>query len=187
MPNIKIILGLVGLISAGKGTVAEHLEKKYEANVYKFSTMLRDILDRLYLDITRHSMQTLSTILRQNFSEDLMAKVITKDVKKDTNEIVVVDGIRRLADIKYLKKLPEFKLARVVVDPKIRYERLILRAENTGDTKKSFKEFLADDKKEAEIEIPKVMKTAEIELNNNSNFNELYKQIDKIIDNSYGK
>ena len=105
MKNEKIVIGLVGKMSSGKGTVAEYLEKNYGAVTYRFSTILRDILNRVGQDITRHNMQTLSTVMRENFGEDLLAKVIAEDARKDNHQIVIVDGVRRMADIKYLSPL----------------------------------------------------------------------------------
>lgn len=181
MSNKKKIIGLVGKISSGKGTVAEYLEKNNNAVTYRFSTILRDVLKRLHKEITRENMQKLSTILRQNFGEDLLAKVIAEDVKKDERDLIVVDGIRRLADIKYLSELPHFKLVKITAAPEVRYKRLIQRTENQGDTQKTYEEFLADEKKEADAEIPAVMEKADLELNNNEDFNNLYKQIEKLI------
>lgn len=181
MENKKIIIGLVGQIAAGKGTVAEYLENKYNARTYRFSTILRDVLNRLHCEITRSTLQSVSTALRSVLGEDLLAKVITEDVKQDSNDIIVVDGIRRMADIKYLKDLENFILIKIIADPKIRYERLIQRTENSGDTQKTYEEFLADQLKEADAEIPAVMQTAQEELNNDGNFEELYQQIEKLI------
>ena len=179
----KIIIGLVGQISSGKGAVAKYLEKDYKAAVFRFSTMLRDILNRLYIEISRENMCILSKILRKNFSEDIMAKVIIKDIIKSKKRLVVVDGIRRIADIKHLKSMENFKLIKITVDPKIRYERLVLRNENIGDNKKTFKEFLADQKKEAESEVLSVMNQADIEITNNGSWEEFNKRIKKMIKN----
>ncbi|MBU4217000.1 AAA family ATPase [Candidatus Parcubacteria bacterium] len=177
----KIIIGLVGQIASGKGTVAEYLEKNHQATTFRFSTILRDVLNRLHVDISRENLQDLSTILRQKFGEDLLAKVMAGDVEKTDNKIVVVDGIRRMADIKYLKELENFKLLSVVADPKVRYQRLIERSENSGDSQKTYEDFLADQMKEADAEIPEVMKNADVEINNDIDFENLYQQIDKLL------
>ena len=177
----KIIIGLVSQIAGGKGTSAQYLKKECGASIYRFSTMLRDVLKRLYLETDRHNMQTISTVLRGNFGEDIMAKVIATDVEKDNNSVIAVDGIRRMADIKYLREIPGFKLISIEVDAKIRYKRLVDRNENNGDSKKSFEEFLADEKGEADAEIPKVMEKADAIIDNSDNLEKLYKQIDKLI------
>ncbi|MDD5071755.1 MAG: AAA family ATPase [Patescibacteria group bacterium] len=177
----KIIIGLVGQIACGKGTVAEYLTKKYGAVSYRFSTPLRDVLDRLHLEITRENMQNISKALRQEFGDDLLAKVIAGDVKDETNNLMVIDGIRRLSDIRYLKNLPEFKLVKVETDSKIRYERLTARTENTDDTKKTYEQFLADEKQETELTIPEVMNQAQLTLTNNSTLEDLQQQVDNLI------
>lgn len=180
----KIIIGLIGELGAGKGTAAAYLKEKYGASVYRFSTMLRDVLERLYLGNSRANMQNLSTILREEFGEDLMAKVIAEDVKNDSNKIIAVDGVRRFADIVYLKKIDGFVLAKIIAEPKTRYERLIKRKENAGESAKTFEEFLADHKKEADAEIPGVMKRADVTIDNNGSLEKFYKQIDSIIENN---
>ncbi len=177
----KKIFGLTGKIAAGKGTVAAYLQKNYGASVYRFSTPLRDALDRFYLDQTRENMQTISRILRENFGQDLLANVIAADVKKDKNKIIVVDGIRRFADIKALKNIPGFYLVYIKADPRLRYERLKKRKENKGDTQKSFAQFLKEDQAESEQEIEKVGAAAQIVLDNNKTFAYLYKQVKNLI------
>lgn len=181
MANKKIVIGLVGRLACGKGTVAEYLKEKYEANVYRYSTILRDVLSRLYLEINRVNMQDLSTALREKFGEDLLAKVITEDVKKDPNKLIVVDGVRRMNDIKYLINEKGFFLTKVTAKPETRYKRITSRGENVDDTQKTYAEFLADETKEADAGIPTVMAKARREINNDGNLDDLYKQTDNLI------
>lgn len=177
----KIIIGLVGEIASGKDVTKKYLELNYGANCHRFSTILRDILNRLYLPIERVNMQEMSTLLRQKFGEDLLAKIITEDVKNDAREIVVVDGIRRAADMVYLRQLPGFNLISITVEPQLRYERLVKRKENADDATKTYEQFLADGQRETELEIPQVMASADYTLNNNGSLKDLYVQIEKIM------
>ncbi|MEK7107890.1 MAG: hypothetical protein AAB814_01845 [Patescibacteria group bacterium] len=177
----KIILGLVGPIASGKDASKKYLEKKYGACGCRFSSILRDVLTRVSLPHSRENLQGLSTILRQRFGEDVLAKVITNDVVKMGSDIVVVDGIRRMADITYLRKLPNFVLTAIDATPEIRHERLVKRGENVGDAKKTFKQFLKDHQYETELAIPMLMKKAKYKLNNNGSLADLYKQIDRLI------
>lgn len=177
----KIIIGLVGEMASGKGTVAKYLEDEYQATSHKFSTSLRDILSRLYVDISRENMQALSPALRALFGQDILARVISKDVQNDNNKVIIIDGIRRFADIEYLKELPEFKLVYITADIGKRYERIIKRGENTDELNKTFEQFRKDHEAETELEIPKVGATAHIKIDNNGSLEELYKQIDNII------
>ncbi|MEA3464059.1 MAG: AAA family ATPase [Patescibacteria group bacterium] len=178
---MKIILGLVGEIASGKGTTVEYLEKKYNAASFRFSDPLRGALKQLYLDVNRKNMQVLSLILRQTFGQNLFAKIISQDAKNNKKKVIVVDGIRRPADIEYLKQLPEFKLVYITIDIKIRYQRLIKRTENSDDKNKTFDQFVKDHTAETELEIPKIGQTADYKINNSGSKKKLFEQIDKIV------
>lgn len=177
----KIIFGFSGLLSSGKGTAAKYLEEKYRASTYRFSTMLRDILNRIYVEQTRDNLIKLSEILRSAFGEDTLAKTIAKDAENDSNPIIVVEGIRRLADISYLQKLPNFILVEIFANPQIRYERLVKRGENADDNTKTYEQFLADHQRSTELSILDVIKEAKEKLNNNGDLESMQQQIDALI------
>jgi len=181
MAEDKIILGFTGLPASGKGTAAKYFVEKYEAKSFRFSTIMRDLLDRLYMPHSRENMSHISTVLRQNFSEDIFAKVMAEDVKQAEVELVVIDGARRLADIEHLRKIPGFKLVSIEVEMKTRYERLIKRGENPDDNSKTWEAFQADHELETEQTIPELMSQADAVIDNNGTLEDLYKQLDKLI------
>lgn len=178
----KIILGLAGEMASGKGTVAKYIMEKYPCNEHRFSTSLRDILDRLYLEQSREHMSHLSTALRKTFGEDLLAKVIFNDVQKDEKDIVVIDGVRRTDDIVHLRTLPHFKFVYIETDMRVRYDRIIRRAENSDDGRKTFEQFQNDHKLETEVQILGLKNIADFVVDNNGSIEDLYAQIDKIIE-----
>jgi dephospho-CoA kinase len=110
-----------------------------------------------------------------------LARVIAADVKNDEREIVLVEGIRRLADIAELLNFPNFYLVSMDADQKIRYDRLIKRNENIGDSEKTFKQFESDGQQEAELQIPAVMAQAKYHLDNKGPLEELYRQLDNLM------
>jgi dephospho-CoA kinase len=177
----KLILGLAGEIASGKGTISQYIENEYKGSSHRFSNMLRDILDRLYLPQSREDMQKLSTIMRENFGEDIMAKVMMEDVKKDEHEVIVVDGVRRLEDIKYLRELPGFNLVYIETDMERCYDRIIKRNENTDDHSKTFEEFQKEREQESESQIKDLRNYANFVVNNDGEFRDLYKQIDEML------
>ncbi|MBN1779062.1 MAG: AAA family ATPase [Candidatus Buchananbacteria bacterium] len=177
----KIIFGLVGQIASGKDTVADYLEKKYQAKRISFSGMLRDILNRLFLPINRKNLVATSEIIRKQFGQDLMAKVIAEEVKKSDAKIICLPNIRRNQDIKYLSKIPGFILVHITAEPKIRYQRLINRRENIDDKNKTWAQFIRDSKLPTEVTIKQVAKKAKYTIDNNGSLNELHEQVEKIL------
>lgn len=181
MSQPKIIFGFTGLPVSGKGTTAAYLKSKYGASVFGFSKMLRDLLDRLYIPQTRDNLIKISEVLRATFGEDIMAKTMANDVAKDMAEIVVVEGIRRLADVEALLPMPNFVLVEIFADPKTRYSRITKREENIDDKQKTYAEFLADHKRSTELSILEVIKLAKEKIDNNGIEADLQRQLEELV------
>lgn len=177
----KLIIGITGLIASGKGTTAKYITQQYGASSHRFSTMLRDTLDRYYLPHTRENMVIVSEIMREYFGQDILAKVLAEDAKNDRNDIIVIEGIRRMADIDHLQKLPNFILTRIIAEPEVRYARLIKRGENADDAQKTYEQFIRDHELPTEITVPDIMNHATEILDNNLDLKELEMQIDSLI------
>jgi dephospho-CoA kinase len=177
----KIVIGLAGEIASGKGTIAKYIAEKYEGNTHRFSTMLRDVAARMYLEESRENLQKISTTFRQNFSEDILSKVIFHDADNDESPVVCVDGVRRFSDIVYLKQMPHFKLIYVETDMEKRFERIKGRGENIDDAGKTLEQFKRDQEQEAESQIQVLKSGADFVIDNNGTLESLYIQIDSII------
>ncbi len=147
----KVVLGFVGELSSGKGTSVSYLKEKYGASTYSFSTMLRDILDRIYVEQTRDNLIDLSVFLRRH------------------------------ADIEYLKKLPNFVLVEISADQETRFDRLKKRNQNVDDQSKTWEQFLADAEKPTEISIREVAKAATKHVDNNGTIEQLKIQLDNLV------
>ena len=181
MKNSRIIIGTVGEIASGKGSITKYLVQKYNASEYRFSDILKDILQRVHLDVVRENFASLSLGLRKYYGQDILAYALVQDIKNDDNKIIVVDGIRRIQDLKYLKEMQEFALVYVDADIKVRYERLIGRNEKQDDKIKTFEEYKNDHRLETETSIKELRNIADVTIDNNGTLEELNKQIDKII------
>src|SRR3989344_3055415 len=181
MPTSKIILGFVGDLASGKGAICKYLKEKHGVDSYRFSTMLRDIVGRIYVEESRENLQDLSTFLRSRYGQDIMSKVIAKDVQNDPNQIVAVEGIRRPTDITYLQELPGFNLIYITADPKLRWQRMVLRQENADDAGKTFEQFLKDEQAEADMLIKDLGKQAKYTLLNNGGVEEFHANMEEML------
>ena len=107
---------------------------------------------------------------------------MASDLKSASHNLIVIDGIRRMADIIYLREVLGFKLIKIVANEKLRYERVVKRNENPGDGEKTFDQFLKEEKAETEAEIPEVMSHADYEIVNEGSFVDLEETIDNIME-----
>jgi dephospho-CoA kinase len=179
----KLIVGLVGKIASGKGTVASYLQEKYNAKTYKYSDVLRDILDLLFLPKSRENIINLSTTIRSHFGDEIIGNALYNKLKSDETEIIIIDGIRRLTDLTHFKNLKNFKILAIETGAKNRFERLKNRKENIGDENKTWEEFMHDEHSEAENKMQEVIDIASFKINNDDlSVEELYKKIDNILE-----
>lgn len=177
----KIIFGFTGPMGSGKDTAANYLETKYNGKNYSYSTMLADVLKRYYLEINRDNLIKISEAMRATFGEDIMAKTMAHDLESDSHHIVSTSNVRRMGDIEHLSKLPGFVLIAIDADSKIRYERILKRAQRSDELNKTYEQFLADQQRSTEISILETMKHATEKIDNNGTLEELYSQVDALV------
>lgn len=177
----KIIIGVAGEVASGKDTVGQYIAEKYQAQALRFSQVLRDILDRMHLEQSQENMGKLSMHLRKAFGEDILSKGLIAEAEKSDSELIVVDGVRRFPDIIQMQASERFYFIYVEASPEKRYERLIMRHNNSDDTGKTLAQFEKDALQESESQIRDLKGHADFVINNDGTLEELQKQVDDII------
>lgn len=184
----KRIFGFAGPIASGKGLATTYLEEKHGAARFRFSTILRDLLDRLHLEHSRTTIPAMSAAVRGAFGEDILARVMAQDIENSDEQLIILDGIRREQDMENLRKDPNFTFVYIDADEKVRYERIAQRGENADDASKTFEEFQREAREiETEITIPPLQKFADIVIDNSGTKEDLEKQLDDLVKNYAGK
>ena len=177
----KLIIGLVGQQGCGKGTASKILQEKYGAELFRFSAILNDILGRLSLPQDRNHFIKLSEALRAAFGEDVLAYAIERDAVNSKADVIVIDGIRRPEDIVALEPLPQFKLIEIAAKPEIRFERMKERGEKSGESQRTYEDFLAEEQRSTEVTIPLVAKRAWKILDNDGTLTELEERLEAVM------
>jgi len=176
---VKLILGLVADISAGKDTVARYLAEKHNFEKHTLSDVIRAEARAKKLKPTRDNLYKLVREIRKKGGKHALVNRIIKKFKKDK---IVIAGIREPEEIDYLKEqFPgKVKILHLTASPKIRFQRIKTR-KRTGDPT-TFKEFLEQEKKEwKEFNFKALFKMADYKIINDGTLEELYKDIDKVI------
>ena len=181
---MKIYLGIIGKSFAGKETVYGIIKKLAKSHglktsIHHFSDPLNEILDILNLPRIgpegRPNQQKLSTILRQNFSENVLGDVIMARAQADSADIVCLDGVRRPQDVVKLQGLPNFHL--VFVDTPLE-KRFEFGQKRTDRPVQTWEKFIAEQKAEAESKIDEIAWQADIRLDNSGSKAHLKKQVE---------
>ena len=139
----SIIIGLTGPMGAGHGMVAEYLKRRgffYSST----SERVREECRQRGAEITRDSLQDVADELRRQFGPEILAKKTWKIVKKYS--LAVIDSIRGVTEVDFLKNKPNFYLIGITAPRKVRYQRVVSRHRELDPI--TWRDFLAADKKD---------------------------------------
>ena len=177
---MKRVIGLVGGIGAGKGVITDYLVEEYHASSYRFSDVLKSILEALVLEDTRENLQALGVALRNAFGDNVLVGAIRKSIEEDNCRIVVVDGVRYPAEAEMVKSFFGGILVYVDAPPEVRHKRCLLRG-TRGEHGISFEEFMENDCKKTEKNIRELGANADFVLQNDGTIEELHEKVDGIV------
>jgi len=177
---MKLVIGLIGRIGSGKGFVGDYLCENYDAKRHTISEILSDILKRLHLPVKREYLQKLGASLRSGLGHGVIVNALKGDIKKDKSQIIIIDGIRYMNEVEMLRGFENNLLLGVDANPKLRYERCVLRGEK-DEGKITLSEFLENENRETEKYINDVMKESDYTLNNDGTKEELIEKIEDIL------
>jgi len=169
----------MGEIASGKSIVARHLIEKREASYYRFSDVLRDILERLHLPNTRENLQSLGVALREPFGKDILANALKGDIGGDPADIIILDGIRYADEFDMIKDMGG-RIIYVTAPAQTRFERVLKRG-TRGEDSITLEEFLGNEAKPTEIGIKELGDDADHIIENTGTMEELLARVDEIL------
>lgn len=174
------IIGITGTLGAGKGTVVEYLVEKLGYKHYSVRSFLIQEIEKRKLPVNRDSMTEVANELRAVHSPAYIIEELYKEAKK-SGANSIIESIRTPGEIFFLKEQGNFILLAIDADPKLRYERVVLRGSETD--KISFETFLSNERREYVTKDPnkqnlsKCIELADYVLQNDGSIDDLNSQI----------
>lgn len=178
-----MIIGVIGTLGAGKGTVASYIARKTGFRHISFSKIIRYEAKKMGYKLDRTSLQKAGNVLAEK--NGYLAEKALERMEKYNSENAVMEGIRIVPDIKKLKKAGKFVLIAVDAQLEKRYGR-IRKRQLIQDRDVSFEEFKKEDRKELRGDWPgqkmgECMKLADYRIMNSGTKKELFQKVDKIL------
>ena len=124
LENKPQIIGITGAFGSGKSTAAEILKNLEFTKISLAQFLEEELENREENKITRHLLQNLGNEWRERFGPEILAKKAIELIKRQKIEKAVVEGFRNKFEIEEFRKCSNFKLIGVVVNRRIRFERL---------------------------------------------------------------
>jgi len=177
-----IIIGITGTLGAGKGTLVDYLVNQKGFIHYSVREYLIGQIIKQGLPVNRDSMTSVANRLRAQHSPAFIIEELYKEAAL-SGQNAVIESIRTPGEIEFLKKQGNFILVAVDADPKIRYQRISLRASETDHV--SYQTFIENEKREFSTDDPnkqnlgKCISMADLVLNNDGNVEDLYRSMEE--------
>ncbi|MEM2707696.1 MAG: nucleoside monophosphate kinase [Candidatus Pacearchaeota archaeon] len=176
----KLVIGIIGTIGSGKGTLAKFLVDNYNFRSIVMGNLVRAEARKRKIKATRETLHNLQAKLRKKNKYYFINKVIDK-IEKSKYGRWVVDGLRNPEDALMLKKKFNAKIIFVDAPIILRWKRTIKRG-RSYEKNLSFEEFLKKEKEEKKIfRFNITKKYADYKIFNDKSKREFYKKIKKII------
>ncbi len=182
-PRPPLVLGIVGEKSSGKAVVGRYIARRYGFPFVVFSeNVLNVILELLGLDWRDHRVQgRLAEVLRTTYGLDVLARAVLKQVRRQRRaKVVVVDGIRKFGELRFFRRMKNFRLLYVTAPVEFRWRRAYGRNERIDD-RVSWAMFRRIELLPHEREIPTIGRTADYRIDNTGSTRALYRKVDQIV------
>ena len=160
LANIPVI-GVVGKIASGKGTVAETLDQNFDVMSFPFSDRLRAIALMMGFrpPYTRKQLRTINDIYKPAFGNQIFVEWTLIQAARMAEslhvpQIIVTDGFRSVEETEYFLNEPNTHLVAVIAshdveeDRRIRFQRQRNRKRGAEDSL-TMADFMKDDKVES--------------------------------------
>lgn len=186
-PSDKFMIGIVGPLASGKGSVGEFLRSQYGFVSFTLSHLVHEELEKRGIkEFMRKDLQDVGNELRAKFGDQVLAERAIEKLHKDGVPLIIIEGIRNPGEVKYLKKQSHFYLISVNADPKVRYSRLTFRnkpwdPKNWKDFMKISRRDLGKNEGRSGQQVSRCMEMADFKITNNKDLAYVYWEMDRVI------
>lgn len=165
------LIGVGGPTASGKTTAAKNLIKHFGADTNRFSSILATIANDIGLPTDKENLQNLSTSLRTRLGEDALARGMCEWVKTSKNDVIVVEGLRRMTDIESLARVAAetgrtWSFFYIDATYEERFARYTKRLVDEGKEAPTEEVFNALENQECENELPQLKERAHAVIDN---------------------
>ena len=166
----KLIILLTGMPGSGKSIIAE-VARAMGIEVLSMGDVVREEVSKRKLQPTPENILRIAIELRKVHGLDIIARRIAEKLAKIEADVVLIDGVRGLYEVKVFEKYGKCIILAIHSSPKTRYERLKKR--NRPGDPKTWDEFVNRDLTELDLGIGNVIALADYVVVNEGSIEEL--------------
>jgi dephospho-CoA kinase len=193
----RLIIGITGTLGAGKGAVVDYLTSQHHFLHFSVRSYLTEIIVEREMPVNRDSMVIVANELRaanspSYLAEQLLSQAVetlssaADSASSATSGGAIIESIRTVGEVEALRSSGHsFVLLAVDADPKLRYDRVVLRKSATDQV--SFEKFVSDEKREMNNNEPhkqnlkECIQRSDYTLTNEGTLEDLHLQVDQML------
>ena len=172
----KLIVCLTGMPGAGKSTIAEGLKSKGFEKI-TMGDAVRAEAARRKIEPTGDNLGKLMLELREKNGPGAVAKLIKNQIDNSKSDVIVIDGVRSIAEVEVLKKFGTVKLLSIHASANTRFKFLSNR--ERSDAPSGREDFSNRDSREIKVGMSESIALADETISNNN------LTIPQLIDSAY--
>jgi len=176
----KIIVCITGMPGAGKSTIVNKLQ---EIGFTKFTLGdgIRAEAKRRNVDPSGENLGKIMLEVREKNGPGAVAELIKDSIQNSTQDVVIIDGVRSIAEIDVLKQIGDVKLLAIDASPETRFN--FLSSRGRSDDPKTQENFQERDNREISVGLDKSIEIADKTITNrNLTIDELVNSAKEIIE-----
>jgi len=160
---VKLIVCLTGMPGSGKSTIVSALKAK-GLGALNLGDGVRAEAKKRNLEPTGENLGKLMLELRDKNGPGAVANLLTEQIKNSQSEVIIIDGVRSIAEIEVLKNVGSVKLLSIEASADTRYK--FLGARGRSDDPETREKFEERDKREIGVGIDKSIAIADETISN---------------------
>ena len=179
-----ITIGITGTLGAGKGTIVDYLVKQKNFVHYSVRAFITEEIKRLGLEVNRDTMTAVGNDLRAKHTPSWIVEQLYEQANASGCNCII-ESVRTPGEVEALRGKPNFYLFAVDADPRVRYDRAVLRGSETDHV--SYETFIANEKREMSNDDPNkqnlsvCISLADFRFDNGGSIQDLQLQVEKVL------
>ncbi len=161
---VKLIVCLTGMPGSGKSTIVSALKSK-GIETLNLGDGVRAEAKRRNLEPSGENLGKIMLQLREKNGPGAIANLLTDQIQNSKSNIIIVDGIRSIAEIEVLKNVGSVKLLSIEATAETRFK--FLKARGRSDDPETKEKFAERDNREISVGIDKSISIADETISNN--------------------
>ncbi len=157
------VIGFCGLPGSGKSTVLKAIEDL--GVIITMGDVIRNEARVRNIEPLDENLGKIAQELREEFGPEIIAEKSVELIKTLDSEIIFVDGLRSISEVKVFRQSWIFPVVAVIIDDSTRFHRLLKRGR--PDDPNTFEDLRERDEREITFGLNEVIRSANYKINNN--------------------